>query len=72
MATQITATTELQAINTMLSFIGEAPVSSITGNIGTDVAVAKQILDDTSLSVQNQGWFFNRDLEVTLTRDTAN
>jgi len=56
----------------MLSFIGEAPVSSITGNIGTDVAVAKQILDETSLSVQNQGWFFNRDLEVTLTRDTAN
>ena len=72
MATQITATTELQAVNTMLSFIGEAPVSSITGNIGTDVAVAKQILDETSLSVQNQGWFFNRDLEVTLTRDTNN
>ena len=72
MATQITATTELQAVNTMLSFIGEAPVSSITGNIGTDVAVAKQILDETSLSVQNQGWFLNRDLEVTLTRDTNN
>ena len=30
MATQITLTTELQAINTMLSIIGEAPVSSIT------------------------------------------
>ena len=72
MSKQINETTELQAVNTMLSFIGEAPVSSITGNIGTDVAVAKQILDETSLSVQNQGWFFNRDLEVTLTRDTNN
>lgn len=72
MATQITATTELQAINTILSFIGEAPVSSITGNIGTDVAVAKQILDESSLSIQTQGWFFNRELEVTQARDTDN
>jgi len=72
MTTQITATTELQAINTMLSFIGEAPVSSITGNIGTDVAVAKNILDETSMSVQSQGWFFNRELEITMARDTSN
>jgi len=72
MATQITATTELQAINTMLSFIGESPVSSITGNIGTDVAVAKNILDETSMSVQSQGWFFNRELEITMARDTSN
>lgn len=72
MTTQITPTTELQAINTMLSFIGEAPVSSITGNIGTDVAVAVNILDETSMSVQSQGWFFNREFEVTQTRDTNN
>ncbi|QLF87980.1 putative tail tube A [Pelagibacter phage Hroenn EXVC015P] len=72
MATQINATTELQAINTMLSFIGESPVSSITGNIGTDVAVAKNILDETSMSVQSQGWFFNRELNVSTTRDTSN
>ena len=71
MTTQITPTTELQAINIMLSFIGEAPVSSITGNIGTDVAVAKNILDETSMSIQSQGWFFNRELDVTLTRDTS-
>jgi len=72
MATQITATTELQAINIMLSFIGEAPVSAITGNIGTDVAVAINILDETSMSVQSQGWYFNREFEVTQTRDTNN
>lgn len=72
MTTQITPTTELQAINTMLSFIGEAPVSAITGNIGTDVAVAKNILDETSMSVQSQGWFFNRELNVTQNRDSNN
>ena len=72
MTTQINSTTELQAINTMLSFIGESPVSSITGNIGTDVAVAKNILDETSMSVQSQGWFFNRELNITASRDTSN
>lgn len=72
MTTQINSTSELQAINTMLSFIGESPVSSITGNIGTDVAVAKNILDETSMSVQSQGWFFNRELDTTVSRDTSN
>ena len=72
MTTQITPTTELQAINIMLSYIGEAPVSAITGNIGTDVAVAKNILDETSMSIQSQGWFFNREFEVTQNRDSNN
>ena len=44
MATQITPTTELQAVNTMLSVIGEAPVNSITGTTTVDVSVAKNIL----------------------------
>ena len=59
MATQITPTTELQAVNTMLSVIGEAPVNSITGTTTVDVSVAKNILDETSMSVQSQGWNFN-------------
>ena len=70
MTTQITPTTELQAVNTMLSMLGESPVSSITGTVGTDIAVAKQILDETSLSIQAQGWYFNRENEITATRDT--
>lgn len=72
MATQITPTTELQAINTMLSFIGESPVSAITGNIGTDVAVAINILNETSMSIQSQGWYFNREFDVTQNRDSNN
>ena len=55
MATQITPTTELQAVNQMLSVIGEAPVNSITGTVTTDVSVAKNILDETSMSVQSMG-----------------
>ena len=72
MSTQITPTTELQAINTMLSFIGESPVSAITGNIGTDVAVAINILNETSMSIQSQGWYFNREFDVTQNRDSNN
>ena len=43
----------------MLSVIGEAPVNSITGTTTVDVSVAKNILDETSLSIQSQGWNFN-------------
>ena len=59
MATQITPTTELQTVNQMLSVIGEAPVNSITGTVTTDVSVAKNILDETSMSIQSMGWNFN-------------
>ena len=59
MTTQITLTSELQAINTMLSIIGEAPVSSITENIGADVSIAKQILDESSVDIQSKGWNYN-------------
>ena len=69
MATQITPTTELQAINTMLSAIGEAPVNSISGITNVDVSVAINILDETSLSVQSEGWNFNTEYNVTYSID---
>ena len=73
MATQITPTTELQAVNTMLSVIGEAPVNSITGTTTVDVSVAKNILDETSMSVQSQGWNFNTNYEYkSLSLDSDN
>jgi hypothetical protein len=59
MATQITPTTELQAVNTMLSTIGEAPVNSITGTTTVDVSTAINILNETSMSIQSLGWNFN-------------
>ena len=59
MSTQITPTTELQAINIMLSVIGEAPVNSITGTTSVDVSTAKNILNETSMSIQSIGWHFN-------------
>ena len=73
MTTQITPTTELQAVNTMLSVIGEAPVNSITGTTTVDVSVAKNILDETSMSIQSQGWNFNTNYEYkSLSLDSDN
>ena len=72
MTTQITPTTELQAVNQMLAVIGEAPVNAITGTTTTDVSVAKNILDETSMSVQSMGWNFNTHYAYTLTKDTDN
>ena len=43
----------------MLSTIGEAPVNSITGTTTVDVSTAKNILQETSMSIQAQGWNFN-------------
>ncbi len=72
MTTQITPTTELQAVNTMLSVIGEAPVNSITGTTSVDVSVAKNILDETSMSIQSQGHNFNRHIDYKVSLDSNN
>jgi hypothetical protein len=57
----------------MLSVIGEAPVNSITGTTTVDVSVAKNILDETSLSIQSQGWNFNTNYNYkSLSLDTNN
>src|SRR5690348_15937742 len=41
-------TTELQAVNTMLSTIGEAPVDSLSGATSSDAAPADQVLRKSS------------------------
>ena len=64
-------TTRLQAVNTMLSTIGEAPVNTLTGTLGVDVATAERVLDETSLEVQSMGWHFNTVPEVELTPDSS-
>jgi len=66
-------TSQLSAINTMLSVIGEAPVNSIdSSSVTTDVAMAKSVLDETSREVQSAGWHFNREIDVVLSPDSSN
>lgn len=56
-------TTELDAVNTMLQSIGEAPVSDLDTAAITSAGMAKNTLDSVSRLVQAEGWVWN-----TLTR----
>lgn len=55
----LTATSKLDAINTILSSIGADPVNTIDEEIDVDVANAVRIMDRVSRDIQRQGWDFN-------------
>lgn len=53
-----TKATRLKAVNTIISNVGQAPVTSLeTGN--PLVEMAEQILDEITLAVLSEGWEFN-------------
>ena len=62
-------TTELEAVNSMLSTIGEAPVNSITGTLPLDASLAKNTLTEINREVQSAGWHFNSRYKYTLSLD---
>jgi hypothetical protein len=67
--------TELEAVNTLLSVIGEAPVdklSDISINEITDSSLARKTLGEVSRDVQAEGWSWNTDWNVPLTKTVAN
>jgi len=70
--TKPTSMTELQAVNVLLTTIGESPVNTLTGNQVTDVTIANQVITEVSREVQAQGWHFNTEDKVVLSRDVAN
>ena len=68
----VAATTELEAINIMLAAIGEAPVNSLTGTVPVDVRLAQSTLTEVNKEVQSEGWSFNTEIDVVLSRDSSN
>ena len=63
----ISPTTELDAINTMLSTIGEAPISTVEDSGVVDAVMARQILRTVDREVQARGWHWNTDKGYPLT-----
>ena len=64
----IAKATKLAAVNTIISNIGQAPVTTLeTGN--PLVEMAEQILDEISRSVQSEGWVFNTEFHYPFGRD---
>tara|TARA_R110002020_G_scaffold197481_10_gene398586 strand:+ start:2524 stop:3147 length:624 start_codon:yes stop_codon:yes gene_type:complete len=62
----ISRTTELEAVNTMLSAVGEPPINYLDGQKNADAAISRNILTEISRDVQMQGWHFNTQRNVTL------
>ena len=65
----LTTTTKLEAINTMLSAIGESPVNSLTSSL-VDAEQAETILNSVNREVQSMGWSFNTDLKRQFVPDS--
>lgn len=70
MPTLIGISSELDAVNTMLAAIGEAPVNALGTGL-PDADIAHQILGRTSLSVQLVGWHFNTEYREFIPNDDS-
>ena len=65
-------TTKLEAVNIIISVIGEAPVNTITGvSLPVTAIQAISMLDETSKAVQSEGWHCNTEHEYELTPDAV-
>jgi hypothetical protein len=62
---------ELQAVNLMLSNIGETPVATLTGSGDAYVSIAQTVLGETTRAVQEEGWEFNTDKDYEITPDIS-
>ena len=63
-------TTQLQAVNILLSTIGEAPVSSLSSGL-LDAETAETLINEVSRNVQSTGWNFNTELNLTISPNEA-
>ena len=63
-------TSKLQAVNKALQMMGESPLNSLQGLLGLG-NLAEETLDSVSRKVQVEGWSFNTDYQITLTKDST-
>lgn len=66
----LTKTTQLQAINTMLTAVGESPINSLSAQ-RADSLIAQNILDEIAREVLTYGWHFNTETNVELLPDES-
>lgn len=66
MALATTPTTELEAVNELLTAIGTTPVETLGVPGLTDASIAQDTLSSVSREVQSQGWWFNTGYGVTI------
>lgn len=61
--------TELEAVNTMLSCVGESPVNALESGQSPLADMAREILKQECRKVQQSGWNFNTEVNVTLAKN---
>jgi len=66
----ISLTSKLDAINSMLFGIGEAPVNTMNSGL-QEAEIAAITLDTVSREVQSAGWAFNTDLRYSLSPNSV-
>lgn len=67
-----TPTTELEAVNTIISSIGESPINSLDEQPTHDVVLAINTLKEVSTEVQSEGWNWNTDDDYPLVPNLDN
>ena len=65
------STSKLDAVNTLLSIIGEAPVNSLLTPLPGDASLAERTLTEISREVQGAGWSWNTMLYDSIPLDTS-
>lgn len=60
--------TELEAVNVAVASAGNTPVTSIEST-RPDVIAIRALLTSTSREIQSEGWWFNREYNITLSPD---
>jgi hypothetical protein len=68
----VTPMTKLEAVNQMLTAIGESPVNTLFQGTSVDARIAIQVLDEVDRAVQIVGWHFNTEKDYPLSRDVNN
>jgi hypothetical protein len=65
-------TTKLEAVNIMISVIGESPVNTLNGtSVPVTVTQAVHALEETSKAIQSEGWHFNTEYDYPLVPDAV-
>ena len=59
--------TRLDAVNSLLSAIGEMPVSTLDDALSADAVLASRAIRDATVDVLLEGFYFNTDEDVELT-----
>ena len=64
-------TTKLEAVNIMISVIGESPVNTLGGtSVPVTVVQANAVLTETNKAIQSEGWHFNTEYDYPLIPDS--